>query len=104
MEDTSARSSTCDEEYGEQINLENLIVLETPPDLTICDKVHRERKKNLEDLVAIVEDTPTSASVADEVGRDQEFNGEKLIVEDTPPRSSFNDVRFHSTLCLWVLS
>lgn len=89
VEDTPTRSSTCDEEYRKQINLENLIVLDTPPNLTIHDKERREQEMNLENLAAVVEDTPTN-SVADDVGGDQEFNGEKLIVEDTPPQSSFN--------------
>ncbi|RDX69472.1 Protein MAIN-LIKE 2, partial [Mucuna pruriens] len=91
VEDTPTRSSTCDEEYREQIHIESQIVLETPPSLTICDEVRREQEMNLENRVVVVEDTPTTISIADEVGGDQQFSGEKLAVEDTPPKLSFYD-------------
>ena len=104
MEDTPTKLSTCDEEYREQINPENLMVLDTPPPNSICDKVCREQEMNLENLEVLVDDAPTTISIANEGGGDQEFNGEKLIVEDTPPELSFYDVRFYSTSIFWVLS
>ncbi|KAK7390221.1 hypothetical protein VNO78_25520 [Psophocarpus tetragonolobus] len=66
VEDTPTRSSSCDEE-----------------NLTILDKVRREQDMHIENLVVVIDNTPTS-SIADQLGGDQEFNGEKLIVEDTP--------------------
>lgn len=89
--------STYNEEYREQeINLENLIVEDTPPNLGICDEVNREPETNLENL--IVEETPTNLSIDVEVGREQESDAEKQTVDDTHPNSSLCDVRFHSAL------
>lgn len=151
VEDTPTRSSTSHEKCRKQINLGNLVVLDTPPnliicdkvhgeqemdpenrvvvvegspttisipdevgghkvmvvedtppDLTICDKVRREQEMNLENLVLVVEDTPPTMSFSDELGGDQEFKCEKLFVEDSPPKLSFYDVRFYSTLIIWV--
>ncbi|XP_052724876.1 protein MAINTENANCE OF MERISTEMS isoform X5 [Vigna angularis] len=86
-----------------EFNGEELMVVEdTPPDLTIYDKVRREQEMNLENLVLVVEDTPPTMSFSDELGGDQDFKCEKLIVEDSPPKLSFYDVRFYSTLIIWV--
>lgn len=105
VEDSLTTISIADEVGGDtEFNGEKLIVEATPPDVTICDKVRREQEINLENPGLVVEDTPTTISFSDEVGGDQEFKCEKLFVEDTPPKVSFYDVRFHSSLILWVLS
>ncbi|XP_027906754.1 protein MAINTENANCE OF MERISTEMS-like isoform X2 [Vigna unguiculata] len=84
VEDTPTRSSTSHEKCKKQINLGNLVVLDTPPSLIICDKVRGEQEMDPENLV-VVEDPPTIISIPDEVGGHTEFNGEELIVMDTPP-------------------
>lgn len=93
VEDTPTRISICDGE--KEINLENLIVEETPPNSSICDKVEQEMNREDDEFHAekliMEEDNPTSLGM-------QELNAEseKLIVEDTPPKLSFYDVRFYS--------
>ncbi|KAL2337598.1 hypothetical protein Fmac_012044 [Flemingia macrophylla] len=90
VEDTPDRSSSFDEEYRDQINLKNMVVLDTLPNLTIYGKVSKELEMNLENLAVVIEDTSTAIGIADEVGRDQELNGEKHM-EDTLPKLSFSD-------------
>ncbi|KHN14505.1 Serine/threonine-protein phosphatase 7 long form like [Glycine soja] len=91
VEDTPTTTSIADKVGGDQeVNSEKLIVEDTPLNY-ICDKVCREQEMNLENLEVLVDDAPTTISIANEGGGDQEFNGEKLIVEDTPPELSFYD-------------
>jgi len=105
VEDPPTIISIPDEVGGHtEFNGEELIVMDTPPDLTICDKVRREQEINLEKLKMVVEDTPPTSSFSDELSCDQEFKCDKLFVEDSPPKLSFYDVRFRSTLVIWVLS
>ncbi|XP_017440942.1 protein MAINTENANCE OF MERISTEMS isoform X2 [Vigna angularis] len=92
VEDTPTRSSTSHEKCRKQINLGNLVVLDTPPNLIICDKVRGEQEMDPENLVVVVEGSLTTISIPDEVGGHKEFNGEELmVVEDTPPDLTIYD-------------
>ncbi|XP_020234090.1 uncharacterized protein LOC109814143 isoform X1 [Cajanus cajan] len=97
VEDTPERSSFCDEEFREQVNPKNLIVLDTTPNLTICgrerssfcDEEFREQV-NPKNLI-VLDTTPNlticgreRSSFCDEEFREQ-VNPKNLIVLDTPP-------------------
>ncbi|XP_020234093.1 uncharacterized protein LOC109814143 isoform X3 [Cajanus cajan] len=98
VEDTPERSSFCDEEFREQVNPKNLIVLDTTPNLTICgrerssfcDEEFREQvnPKNL-----IVLDTPPNLTICGRVSRVQEMNLENpvVVVEETPTVNGIAD-------------
>ncbi|XP_058729390.1 uncharacterized protein LOC131601554 [Vicia villosa] len=120
VEDTPTRLDTYDEEYREQkINIENLIILDTPSDsstpielgreeqfqsqklmmedsftnLTISDSEDGGRKDRLNTENHIMEDTTANLSIGNnEVGKEQELIAETLIVDDTPPKFSSDDV------------
>lgn len=130
--DTPTRLDTYDEEYREQeINIENLIILDTPSNsstpiklgreeqfqsqklmmedsftnLSISDSEEGRREDGLNTENHIMEDTTASLSIGDdEVGKKQELIAEILIVDDTPPKFSSNDVRFYSALYPLVFS
>ncbi|CAK8575158.1 unnamed protein product [Lathyrus sativus] len=110
---------TPDEEYREQkINIENLIILDTPSDssnpvklgreeqfqfqklmmedsftnLSISDSEDGSREDGLNTESHIIEDTTTNLSIGGEVGKEQDLIAETLIVDDTPPKFSSDDV------------
>ncbi|CAI8584142.1 unnamed protein product [Vicia faba] len=118
--DTPTRLDTYDEEYREQnINMENLIVEETPSNsstpvglnredafqfqklmmedsftnLSISDSEEGSREDGLNVENHIIEDTTANLSIGDdEVGKDHELIAKTLIVDDTPPKCSSDDV------------
>lgn len=118
--------ATYDEEYKEQkINIENLIIEDTPSDsstpvelgreeqfqfqklmmedsftnLSISDSEDGGREDGLNTENHIMEDTTANLRIGnDEVGKEEELIAETLIVDDTPPKFRSDDVRFYSGL------
>ncbi|KAI5391479.1 hypothetical protein KIW84_076338 [Lathyrus oleraceus] len=118
--DTPTRLATYDEEYKEQkINIENLIIEDTPSDsstpvelgreeqfqfqklmmedsftnLSISDSEDGGREDGLNTENHIMEDTTANLRIGDdEVGKEEELIAETLVVDDTPPKFSSDDV------------
>lgn len=70
--------------------------------LSISDSEDGGREDGLNTENHIMEDTTTNLRIGDdEVGKEEELIAETLVVDDTPPKFSSDDVRSYSALYPW---